>query len=54
MYEMVDHRSSELGQVDANLEIREDFWEEVTPESYSPSGKWPKAGLASQWKKQPC
>lgn len=32
VYEMVDHGSSELGQVDASLEIREDFWEEVTPE----------------------
>ena len=32
VYEMVDHGSSELGQVDASLQIREDFWEEVTPE----------------------
>ena len=33
VYEMVGHGSSEVGQVDASLKIREDFWEEVTPES---------------------
>lgn len=38
------HRSPEWGRVNASSEIREGFSEEVTPESWSPSGKRLKGG----------